>query len=156
MRRGQGYGDTQGHGGLEATLKFGNEGGGVGAVGGGFDGEFQLGKGIFITDFSAVFSDAAAGPNQFFDGGRIYVYAADDHHVVGTAKDAAFEGEFGTATGANRQVGALDKVASAVAKNRGADAVEGSEDEFTRLARQNGLAGGWINDFGIVCGFDDV
>ena len=39
----------------------------------------------------AVFDDFGKAVQDLLDRGRINVHAADDHHVVGAADDAAFE-----------------------------------------------------------------
>ena len=92
-------GDAEVEGGLEGVLEGGGKvGGGVGT---GFNFQFKFGQGVGRGEGDSVFGDFWEFAEDFFDGAGEDVDPADNGHVVSAAKDAAFEGEFGSSARAN-------------------------------------------------------
>ena len=88
----------------------------VRTIRGKFHFERKLGEGLAAVELNAVLGNFRMGADELLDLARIDVDAAHDNHVVAAPENAAFQGKFVPATGAERAMTRFDKIPGAIAE----------------------------------------
>jgi hypothetical protein len=103
-----------------------------------------------------IFNDFRTRAHNFLHQAGVYVYSADDDHVVDATEDTAVEREIMTAARANARRMGSHEIAGAIAKQRRADSIQSGQDQFAGLSRADGCAADWIHYFRKVSSLKDV